>query len=139
MSVNRERLLTVVVPARIGRMWGLYEPIGQLRRDVHADRRSFAISMLGLVQFTLLVPLAVAGLEVIRRRRGPLLVLAAWIPIVTFTAATAFGNTRYRTAAEASLVILAAVAVDAALDRWKPNGVLSGQSVVAAQPPRGSS
>ena len=120
-------------------MWGLYEPIGQLRRDVHADRRSFAVSMLGLVQFALLVPLAVAGLEVIRRRRGPLLVLGAWIPIATFTAATAFGNTRYRTAAEASLVILAAVALDAALSRWKPGGALSGQSVVAAQPPRGSS
>ena len=139
MSVNRERLLTVVVPARIGRMWGLYEPIGQLRRDVHADRRSFAISMLGLVQFALLVPLAVAGFEVIRRRRGPLLVLAAWVPIATFTAATAFGNTRYRTAAEASLVILAAVAVDAALDRWKPSEVLPDQSVISAQPPRGSS
>ena len=91
------------------------------------------------VQFALLVPLAVAGLEVIRRRRGPLLVLGAWIPIATFTAATAFGNTRYRTAAEASLVILAAVALDAALSRWKPGGALSGQPVVAAQPPKGSS
>jgi len=139
MSANQERLLTTVVPARIGRMWGLYEPIGQLRRDVHADRRSFAVSMLGLVQFVLLVPLAVAGLEVIRRRRGPLLVLSVWIPITTFTAATAFGNIRYRTAAEASLVILAAVAVDAALSRWRPRGASPGQSVVAVQPPGGSS
>jgi len=37
----------------------------------------------------------------------------AWIPIVTLTAAAAFGNTRYRTAAEMSVVILAAVAIDA--------------------------
>ena len=118
MSDNTGRLLSVVVPARISRMWGVYEPIGQLRRDVLADRRSFAVSALGLVQFAMLVPAAAAGIFVVGRRRGPLLVLAAWIPIVTLTAASAFGNTRYRTAAETSIVILAAVAIDAAFGWW---------------------
>jgi len=136
---NRTRLLTVVVPARVGRMWGVYEPIGQLRRDVHVDRRSMSVSLLGLAQFALLVPLAVAGMEVVRRRRGPLLVLAAWIPIATFTAATAFGNTRYRTAAETSLVILAALAVDALIDHRHPGLPAVGQPVEASQPPGGSS
>ena len=139
ISANRSRLLTVVVPARVGRMWGVYEPIGQLRRDVHVDRRSMSVSLLGLAQFALLVPLAVAGMEVVRRRRGPLLVLAAWIPIATFTAATTFGTTRYRTAAETSLVILAAVAVDALLDRRHPGLTRPGQPVEASQPPGGSS
>ena len=118
MSDNTGRLLSVVIPARIGRMWGVYEPIGQLRRDVLADRRSFAVSALGLVQFAMLIPAAVAGTILVGRRRGPLLVLAAWIPIATFTAASAFGNTRYRTAAEISIVILAAVAIDAAIGWW---------------------
>ena len=90
-------------------------------------------------QFALLVPLAVAGMEVVRRRRGPLLVLAAWIPIATFTAATAFGNTRYRTAAETSLVILAALAVDALIDHRHPGLPAVGQPVEASQPPGGSS
>jgi len=139
IAANRSRLLTVVVPARVGRMWGVYEPIGQLRRDVHVDRRSMSVSLLGLSQFALLVPLAVAGMEIVRRRRGPLLVLAAWIPIATFTAATTFGNTRYRTAAETSLVILAAVAVDALLDRRHPGLTRPGQPVEASQPPGGSS
>ncbi len=149
ISANRGRLLSVVVPARIGRMWGVYEPIGQLRRDVQADRRSFAVSALGLAQFALLVPAAVAGMAIVRRRRGPLLVLAAWIPIVTFTAASAFGNTRYRTAAEASIVILAAVAVDAALGWWsrrrsegRPEAQPEAEpetGTLASQPPGGSS
>ena len=149
ISANWGRLLSVVVPARVGRMWGVYEPIGQLRRDVLADRRSFAVSVLGLAQFALLVPAAVAGMVIVRRRRGPLLVLAAWIPIVTFTAASAFGNTRYRTAAETSIVILAAVTADAFLDWWghrQPTGQPEIQPAVhpeevtmAAQAPGGSS
>ena len=139
IAANRSRLLSVVVPVRIGRMWGVYEPIGQLRRDVHVDRRSMAVSLLGLAQFVVLVPLAVAGMELVRRRRGPLLVLAAWIPIATFTAATAFGTTRYRTAAETSLVILAAVAVDALVDLRQPGPVQPLQSTDASQPPGGSS
>ncbi len=141
ISNNTGRLLSVVVPARIGRMWGVYEPIGQLRRDVHADRRSFAVSALGLVQFAMLIPAAVAGMIVVVRRRGPLIVLAAWIPIATFTAASAFGNTRYRTAAETSIVILAAVAIDAAVGWWVDRHDAShlDPSPIAVHAPGGSS
>ena len=141
VSDNRGRLLSVVVPARIGRMWGVYEPIGQLRRDVLADRRSFAVSALGLVQFTMLVPAAAAGIVLVGRRRGPLLVLAAWIPIATLTAASAFGNTRYRTAAETSIVILAAVAIDAAFGWWTDRRGAShlDPSPIAVHAPGGSS
>ncbi len=141
MSANTGRLLSVVVPARIGRMWGVYEPIGQIRRDVHADRRSFAVSALGLAQFALLAPAAVAGLVLTHRRKGPLLVLSAWIPIVTFTAASAFGNTRYRTAAETSIVILAAVAIDAAIGWWvrRRDPGQPDASELAMQAPGGSS
>ena len=141
MSDNTGRLLSVVVPARISRMWGIYEPIGQLRRDVLADRRSFAVSALGLVQFAMLVPAAAAGMIVVGRRRGPLLVLAAWVPIVTLTAASAFGNTRYRTAAETSIVILAAIAIDAAVGWWIDRRDAShlDPSSIAVHAPGGSS
>ena len=47
-----------------------------------------------------------------KEKKKTLFVTAAWIPIATLTAALAFGNTRYRTAAEASLVILAAFSID---------------------------
>ena len=94
-------------------MWGAYKPVEQLRLDVLADRRSFAISLIGFAQYLLLLPLSlIAILKLWKKRREILLITSAWIPIVTFTAALTFGNTRYRTAAETSLVILAAFSID---------------------------
>ena len=113
MDANRQRLVTAVIPARVGRMWAVYRPIQQIRLDVLVEGRSMAVSTLGLVQYYVLMPLALLGAILLWRRRGPLLAVTAWIPIVTLTAAAAFGNTRYRTAAEMSVVILAAVAIDA--------------------------
>ena len=118
ISSHRRRLVTVVIPARIGRMWALYQPVTQLRLDELVERRSFAISMVGLVQFYALAPLAIAGGVVVWRRKQPLLPLAIWPAIATFTAAFAFGNTRYRTAAEVTIVILAALAIDHVWSRW---------------------
>ena len=119
ISEHKKRLITVVAPARIGRMWGAYKPIEQLRLDVLADRRSFAISLIGFGQYLLLVPLSLmAILKLWKKRRETLFIASAWIPIVTFTAALAFGNTRYRTAAEASLVILAALSIDTLMKKF---------------------
>ena len=113
ISEHKKRFITVVAPARIGRMWGAYKPIEQLRLDVLADRRSFAISLIGFGQYLLLLPLSLmAILKLWKKQRETLFITAAWIPIVTFTATLAFGNTRYRTAAEASLVVLAAFSID---------------------------
>jgi len=119
ISEHKKRLITVVAPARIGRMWGAYKPIEQLRLDVLADRRSFAISLIGFGQYLLLLPLSLmAILKLWKKRRETLFITSAWIPIVTFTAALAFGNTRYRTAAEASLVILAAFSIDLVMKKF---------------------
>lgn len=113
ISENKKRFITVVAPARIGRMWGAYKPIEQLRLDVLADRRSFAISLIGFGQYLLLLPLSLMAIfKLWKKRRETIYITSAWIPIVTLTAALAFGNTRYRTAAEASLVILAAFSID---------------------------
>ena len=59
----------------------------------------------------------VAGAVLLWRRRESLLAVAAWVPIATLTAAISFGNTRYRTAAEVSIVVLAAVALDVLAER----------------------
>ncbi len=114
---HRSRLLTVVVPARIGRMWGAYDTVDQLRLDALVDRRPLAVSTLGFLQYVALLPLATAGAVLLWRRRESLLAVAAWIPIATLTAAISFGNTRYRTAAEVSIVVLAAVALDVLAER----------------------
>jgi ABC-type transport system involved in cytochrome c biogenesis permease component len=53
----------------------------------------------------------------LRRRRIPLYPLLAFVLTVVITVATAYGETRYRAAAEVPLVILAAVGLEALLPR----------------------
>jgi len=113
ISNHKTRLLTVVVPARVGRVWGLYEPLEQIRLDQILDGRPPIPAKLGFIQYVLLVPAAIAGFVIQRRRRQPVLVIGLWVVLATLTAATAFGNTRYRVAAEVSIVLFAAIALDA--------------------------
>ena len=138
ISEHKKRLITVVAPARVGRMWGAYKPLEQLRLDVLADRRSYAISLIGFSQYLLLLPLSLLAIfKLWKKRRETLIITSAWIPIVTFTAALTFGNTRYRTAAETSLVILAAFSIDLLIKKFtKKSNYLTG---LYEQPPGGSS
>ncbi len=114
ISSHKVRLVTVVVPARIGRMWGFYEPLEQIRIDILEDRPSFP-AWLGFWQYVVLVPMAIAGAVIQWRRKEPVLVIGLWVILATFTAAGAFGNTRYRTAAEVSIVMFTALFIDAAV------------------------
>jgi 4-amino-4-deoxy-L-arabinose transferase-like glycosyltransferase len=112
ISNHKARLLAVVVPARIGRVWGLYEPLEQVRLDIGEGRASIP-AKLGFLEYLILAPAAVAGAVIQWRRRQPVLVVGLWVVLATITAATAFGTTRYRTAAEVSIVLFAAVTFDA--------------------------
>ena len=112
MSQHKTRLVTVVAPARVARMWGLLYPFQQIRIEIGEGRPPFA-SWLGFWSYLFLVPFAVAGAVIQWRRKQPVLVVGLWVIVVTITAASAFGNTRYRTAAEISIVIFAAIAFDA--------------------------
>lgn len=118
MSTHKARLVTVVIPARIGRMWGLYEPLEQVRIDVIEDRPWFP-AWLGFWQYVVLVPAAIAGAVIQWRRKQPVLVLGLWAVLATITAATAFGTTRYRIGAEVSIVLFAAIAIDALWSRLR--------------------
>ncbi len=109
------RLLGHAMPRRVARVWALDAPVQQLRADMLVEGRSFRASVLGLTQYAFLVPAAVAGAVLLRRRRRPLLPLLAWPAIVTLVAAASMGTTRYRVSAEVTIVVLAAVAVDALL------------------------
>jgi hypothetical protein len=123
ISNHTARLVTVVVPARIGRMAGLYVPLEQVRLDIVEGRPAFA-AWTGFWQYVVLAPLAVVGAVVQWRRRGPLLAVGLWAVLAVITAATAFGSTRYRTAAEVSVVVLAAVAIDAGIRLLRKEPVL---------------
>ena len=117
ISNHTTRLVTVVIPARIGRMWGLYEPLEQVRLDIGEGRPSVP-AKLGFLQYAILAVAAIAGAVIQWRRREPVLVIGLWAVLATLTAATAFGTTRYRTAAEVSIVMFAAITLEWLWLQW---------------------
>jgi hypothetical protein len=71
------------------------------------------VQKLGVVMFFLLVPPAIWGALSLRRRGvNPWILLMPFV-VVSVTALVTYGNVRFREPAELSLVILAAVALDA--------------------------
>jgi 4-amino-4-deoxy-L-arabinose transferase-like glycosyltransferase len=114
--------LPLVVAARIGRTWSVYRPLDMLLFNLAEGKERFVI-IAGIVAYYPLVLLAIAGGWIlVRRRRGLLWPLL--IPAIALTVGVAltYGQTRFRAAAEPSIVILAAVAAVAAWDgfrRWR--------------------
>ena len=113
------RFLFVAVPARIGRMFNLYDPIQTARFDIYVEGRDFRWSMAALVEYYLVVIGAIAGAIIAWRRRCALAPVLLWPAMLALTAATSFGNNRYRVSAEPALLWLAALAAVAAFDRWR--------------------
>jgi 4-amino-4-deoxy-L-arabinose transferase-like glycosyltransferase len=104
--------LPVVVAAREARTWGI------LPRQLRADSARGTVRPvidLGFVAYWMLVPAAVAGVVILRRRRVTVLPLVGLAVSVTIGVALTFGFTRFRAAAEVAIVLLAAVTVDAVL------------------------
>ena len=103
--------LPVVVAVRVARVWSLYAP-GMMASYNQNEGRDIGVSWAGFFAFWVLVPFAVVGGVMLRRRRVPITPLMAQFVIVTVTAAAIYGIVRFRVPAEVSLVVLAAVAVD---------------------------
>ena len=124
---NRDRL-PVVMAARVARMFDVYdpelgaelEPLGQnVRLNWAVEGRGKWQSRAGFVGWWLLVGPAIAGAVVLMRRRIPVSPLLAMPAVITVTAALAFGVTRYRVPVDVSVVVLAAIALDALVGlRW---------------------
>ena len=106
--------MPAVVLAREGRTWGFFNPRQQIELDSFSTRE-VELSRLGFAMYYGLAVGTVAGAVILRRRRIPVLPILAPIVSVTLTVSVAFGETRYRALAEVSLVLLAAVAIDAAV------------------------
>lgn len=115
-SYAREHVgrLPLVVLARVGRLWEVYEPADSLAYGQANWARPRSVAVAGLVFFFLLLPFALFGLVRMRRRGVTVVPLAAVLALVTIVAAATFGVTRYRAAAEPALVVLAAVG----MERW---------------------
>ncbi len=109
--------LPVVVLARIGRTWGVFRPGDMVKFNVNEDREEW-VTRLGFVGYYPVLIAAIAGFVILwrRKRRRVLWVLTVPAIAVTIGVAATYGQTRFRAAAEPSLVILAAVAAVAAVE-----------------------
>jgi hypothetical protein len=112
---NHRGRLPAVIAARVGAVLGLYKPSYQINIDAFIEGRGSAPAHWGMYTFYVLAVLAIAGAVVLRRRRGPPLFPLLVPPvIVILTVITLYTSTRFRTPAEISIVVLAAIALDGA-------------------------
>jgi 4-amino-4-deoxy-L-arabinose transferase-like glycosyltransferase len=102
--------LPLIMGVRLLRVWDLYKPYQQADYETF-EGRSRTASRIGLVFLYPLLVLAIAGALILRRRRAPLWPLLAFPVMVSITAVSIYGVTRFRFAAEPALCVLAAVAL----------------------------
>jgi hypothetical protein len=108
--------LPLVMAAREGRVWSIFNAGQQMHIDTGRNT-SIKVIEAGYVMYWLLIPFAVLGVVVLRRRRVMLLPLLALVATVVVGVALVYGFTRFRASAEVAIVLLAAVAIDALLRR----------------------
>jgi len=111
---NLSRVPTVVA-ARIGRITGLWNLDQQAHLDFFPGGRELELAWAAWWAYFALAVLSFPGAVLLRRRGVPILPLIAFPVLVLITTVVTFGLVRYRATAEPSLVILAAIAIDAAI------------------------
>src|SRR5207253_3293671 len=94
-------------------------PRQQLDFDRHESGRPREAETVGLIMYYALLPFAVVGAILLRRRSVSILPLLALVALVVITVAVTFGQTRYRVPAEVTLVLFASVALDAVSTRGR--------------------
>jgi 4-amino-4-deoxy-L-arabinose transferase-like glycosyltransferase len=108
---HADRLPSVLV-ARELRTWSLWR-VDQMAFYNTGEGREEWASWTGVIQYWLLVPVAVAGGVILRRRRDVrLLPLLAMPVLVVIVSAVFYGIPRFRLPAEITIVVLAAAALD---------------------------
>jgi 4-amino-4-deoxy-L-arabinose transferase-like glycosyltransferase len=103
--------IPLVAAARVARTWGLWNPFA-----VPEGRRAW-VQRAGEILYLALIPLAVWGFVLLRRRQVAVWILMAPFVTVTVTSLLAYGQIRFRHSAELALVVLAAVALDRLITR----------------------
>jgi len=107
------------------RIVGLYKPSLYVRADWYVEGRDpIWISWAALYSFWALALLSIGGVLGLRRASGrgpedrasPVYPLIAPIMVVLVTVVVTYASTRFRTTAEPSLAVLAAVAILATID-----------------------
>jgi 4-amino-4-deoxy-L-arabinose transferase-like glycosyltransferase len=116
---DHTKRVPVVVLARVGRVWSVWDPSGMVRYNENEDRDR-VVSWLGFATFWLLVPVAAYGALVLHHRRVSLTPLLSQVVMVTIIAAATYGLVRFRVPAEVSIVVLAGVAIDSRVASSEP-------------------
>jgi 4-amino-4-deoxy-L-arabinose transferase-like glycosyltransferase len=132
---DHKRLVPKVIAYRIGRALGVYAPADMTWLNQGEGRSQWG-SWVGMVQWYLLVPVAVAGAVVLRRRRVPIWPLASTAIVVLITVVAFYGIVRFRLPLDVAVVVLAAVAIDALVRRLR--GAPDEPSAVDADTPIGA-
>jgi 4-amino-4-deoxy-L-arabinose transferase-like glycosyltransferase len=112
--------LPLVLAARLGRLLDVYRPWTQGVFYQAAEGRNPRAAKAGLIFYWALLPFGIVG-AILAGRRG--FVLLVPVALVVVVALLAYGSTRFRTAAEPSLVVFSALALRRA---WRPAGSRSG-------------
>jgi 4-amino-4-deoxy-L-arabinose transferase-like glycosyltransferase len=114
--------LPAVLAVRALRPWGFYSPSGEIALHDLGEGRDETTSWLGLAMSWVLLALAIPAFVLLVRRGKPWFVVAAPFLLVVFVSVTAYGSLRFRAPADVALVVLGAVALDAAWARLQPRG-----------------
>lgn len=125
VRANMSRL-PVVEGVRLLRIVGLYKPSLYVHADTLIEGRDpLWVSWAALYSFWGLALLSIAGAIALRRRTGsperprpPLYPLIAPVVVVFVTVVVTYASTRFRTTAEPSIAVLAALAIDAAIGAY---------------------
>jgi hypothetical protein len=115
---HRDRLPRVFA-ARVLRTFNLAHVSDQVNFDWFAEARPINASWAAVGSFWVLGVAAIAGTVVLRRRGVPSFPLLSTVVNVVITVLVFYGSTRFRAPAEPAIVLLAAVAFDAAVRRWR--------------------
>lgn len=110
INENRGRLISVVMPARVARMFNLYDPVQTARFDILVENREYRWSIVSLWQYAIVAVFAIAGVVLAWRKRLTFIPALTWPLLVALVAMFGFGNNRYRVSAEPSLLWLSSVA-----------------------------
>jgi hypothetical protein len=121
VRAHTDRLVPVTL-AKVGRAFGFFHPMQQVYLDSYVETRPYRWAVTGLFMYYVLLALSVGGTVILRRRRIPSFPLWAIGLNVVCSVALTFGQTRYRTTFEVSLVLLAAVQLEWLWSRLRRGG-----------------
>jgi hypothetical protein len=111
--------LPVVVAARLGRGWGVFQPFTQAEREARFEGRVEATQTAGVVLTWVLAPLALAGLWLLRKQGVGIAALVGPIAFVTLLFAITYGNSRFGELARPALAVAAVAALASVRERTR--------------------